>query len=698
MCRTFCLFVVIFLASPLFVQATIQDKEYRPAFVDSLKKYWSVPDSTCFYGKPIFLQCALPSRQEFARKQLRLRYRYGTKVATEVPFTERCILPRIPASAKSVEIGLVWKYPESGQVYVVRTQSIVPHQAPPEINGLNAKAVMSSSGQAQRAFNRLRDTSLVTPPNFAILIRGIKIDYAIPIDAKSDVANRLGQSIYASWRNVKPAIAPTIDYNSPETNVRVFDGSKPDRTSIWVPNATVFQLDHSTYDKHSASFRITIRVRDLPPMPPGETRALFGSVAFKMAAKLTNPHAAILVSSGTQRVAVPLAVTYGAGLTDVTSGFTLPPAPKPIPPVGARLYHRKRYDEDNPPPVGVTMWIEEYDEDETPLDSTKLVTPVCAQCSDTGRRFPVWKVCDSALQSRVYTLLTTNKSTTTTNISQPQAAPMLLCGELNRNGTYEPVFIRIGDHIFTRGAISRHLPRKVKDTLFAPITERGYGRYCFQTLPPDAQTKIRVNTIEEAVSQKLYQTTDTSRNSGYTFLHHSFSKFDNYRHAGFALFEADSAVMMRLRETITPGYPRTSTLDSAEAACSTSKRIREHIALGHYVPQSLIDSGTTGGAFPSDCEMVQRYYLAETHLVRIGRVYVIANLRSEEPEIIGIAGVVTPTRLQESDPDFIPNALNGPIMSAVFGNEQLRKFTTQEFITEVTQRCLAEDSKRLAKG
>lgn len=383
-----------------------------------------------------------------------------------------------------------------------------------------------------------------------------------------------------------------------------------------------------------------------------------------MAATLTNPRAAVQVSSGTQRVVVPIAVTYGAGLTGVPSDLTLPPAPKPVPPVGARL------------------WDEPFEENTTPLDSTKLVTPVCAQCSDTGRRFPIWKVCDSALQSRVYTLLTTNKNTTTANTSQPQALPMLVCGELKRNGAYEPVFIRVGEHIFTRGAVSRRLPWKVKDTLFAPITERGYGRYCFQTLPPDEQTKLRINTIEEAVAQKLYQTTDTLRNGGHTFVHHSFSQIDNYRHAGFALFEADSAVVMRLREAITPGYPRTSALDSAEAACSTSKRIREHIAMGRYVPQTLIDSGTTGGAFPSDCEMVKRYYITEAGLVRIGRVYVIANLRGEEPEIIGIAGIMAPVRLQQHDPDFIPNALNGPITSAVFGSEQLRKFPTQEFITK----------------
>lgn len=269
--RILCLLIAIYAVLPHFVQSAAQDKEPLPALVDSLKKYWSVPDSTCFYGKPIFLRSALPTHQKFAREQCMLRYRYGTKAANEVPFAERCILPQIPASAKSVEIALVWKHPESGQRYIVRSQTIAPRQAPPEINGLNAQAVISPSGQAQRAFNRLRDTSLAVPPNFAILVTGITIDYAIPIDAKFD-ATPLGQSVYASWRNVKPAIAPTIDYNSPETNVRVFDGSKPDRTSMWVANATTFQLDNAKYEEYSASFHITIRVRDLPPIVPFSVR------------------------------------------------------------------------------------------------------------------------------------------------------------------------------------------------------------------------------------------------------------------------------------------------------------------------------------------------------------------------------------------------------------------------------------------
>lgn len=670
---------VVLCASSLFSYQQQSLEEQPPKWFESVQRQWSFPDSVCFYGKPLCFHFPLPENSaQIPYEQLAIVYRYGKQSAKEYPFAEKLILHRVPASATSVNVALVWK-PDRGEKQTLLEREMIPRQAPPEINATAAQVAMSPQGQAKRPFDALRDKRFVPPPDFTILVKGITIDYAIPTDTKPDPALPLGRRLDATWRDVKPAFTPVIDYNSPSTVVYVYNGARLD-TVIWVASYTTFVITKVKYHASSASFLLTIHVRNLPPIPPNETRILMGSVAIKMAATLTNAKAGVSVSTGTQRVVVPLAVSYGTGLTNVPKGLSLPVPPKPAPPVGARLYHRQRYDENNPPPAGVTSWVEEYEDDKTPLDSTKLVSPVCAQCSDRERRFPVWKVCDSLLQSRVYRLLTSNHMTTST--IQPESRPMFLCGEWKRNGIYEPVFIRIGETIFTRATL-RHLPRKVQDTLFAPVTERGYGRYCFQSLPPKEQERLRTSSIEEAVSAGVYHTAiSVTSNTGYTYQYNPLSNLSNYSHAGFALFEADSACAVRFRETIIPAYPRSPLLDSAEAACKQSEAIKRRIVSEQYVPQALIDSGVEGVAFPPDCAMVRDYYVSLERLVRIGRVYIIVNMRGAEPSILGVVCIQAPTQVQQRDPDFLRNALNGAIQSGTLSNEQLRAFATQEYIVK----------------
>jgi hypothetical protein len=270
---------------------------------------------------------------------------------------------------------------------------------------------------------------------------------------------------------------------------------------------------------------------------------------------------------------------------------------------------------------------------------------------------------------------------------------MLVCGQRQRNGAYRPIFIRIGEQIFTPAAFGPIYPRKILDTLFAPITERGYGRYCFQTLPQTEQERLRTSTIEEAVSAGLYHTiTSVTSNTGYTYQYNPLSNLSNYSHAGFALFETDSACAVRFRETITPGYPRSPLLDSAEAACKQSEAIRRRIVLEQYVPQALIDSGVEAGAFPPDCALVRDYYANEEKLVRIGRVYAIVNMRGGEPSILGVVCIQSPKKSQQSDPDFLRNSLFGAISNGTLSNEQLRAFATQEYIVKNGKRTHAKGS------
>lgn len=669
-----CFFLIVLLVAALFCTSSLFSyqqqplEEKPPTWLANAQRQWSLPDSGCFYGKPLCFRFPAPEHStQIPYGQLAVIYRYGKQAAKEYPFAEKLILPRVPASVTSANVALVWKS-DGGKQRTILEREMTPRQAPPEINGTAAQVAMSPQGQAQRPFDALRDKRLVPPPDFTILVKGITIDYAIPTDTKPDPALPLGRRVDATWRDVKPALTPIIDYNSPGTVVYVYNGAQRD-TAIWVATFTAFVITKVKYHAPSASFLLTIQVRNLPPIPPNETRTLTGSVAIQMAATLTNAKAGVSVSTGTQRVVVPLTVSYGTGLTNVPKGFPLPAAPKTAPPIGTRL------------------WGEPYDDDnEVPIDSTKLAAPICDECSEEGQKFPVWKVCDTALQSRIYTLLagkTRNTTTTTVQAFTPQRSEMLVCGQRRRSGAYNSIFIRIGKRIFTPVAFGHIFPRQILDTLFAPITERGYGRYCFQTLPPTEQERLRTSTIEEAVSAGLYHTvTSVTTSTGYTYQYNPLSSLDNYVHAGFALFEADSACVVRFREAITPGYPRSPLLDSAEAACKQSEAIKRRIALAQYVPAAMIDSGVDGGAFPPDCAMVRDYYTTAESLIRIGRVYAVVNLRGREPAILGVVCTQSPTKFQRSDPDFLRNALNGAINSGTLSNEQLRAFATQEYIVK----------------
>jgi hypothetical protein len=154
-------------------------------------------------------------------------------------------------------------------------------------------------------------------------------------------------------------------------------------------------------------------------------------------------------------------------------------------------------------------------------------------------------------------------------------------------------------------------------------------------------------------------------------------KLDWYKYSNISVFEADNPTMKRLSEVLTPGLPRTQALETAEQECTNTDDIKKRISKKQQVPQSLIDEGGS----PQDCEAIKSYYTALAGLVRIGRVYVITERYQDgnEPVILGVVSIQTPTQVQAADPEYLKNSLNSPISLGVLDAADLRQFKTKEY-------------------
>jgi hypothetical protein len=154
-------------------------------------------------------------------------------------------------------------------------------------------------------------------------------------------------------------------------------------------------------------------------------------------------------------------------------------------------------------------------------------------------------------------------------------------------------------------------------------------------------------------------------------------KLDWYKYSNISVFESDGAAQKRLSESLTPGYPRTQALETAEQECTNTDDIKKRVSKKQQVPQTMIDEGGS----PQDCEAVKAYYTALAGLVRIGKVYIIAERYQDgnDPVILGVVSIQSPTQQQAADPDFLKNALNAPIGVGVLDASELRQFKTKEY-------------------
>jgi hypothetical protein len=267
-----------------------------PTSIDA-RSMRSLASMKLFYGKRLSLRSRLPAEAELPLQQFKIDYQFGSEAPSENNlYSESWVGPNIPASAKTVKVSIVWKYSMTGERVTLFTKELKPEQTSPDIDYWNSGTEL---------------TKYDAPTNtYFIAIRGIGVDYEVPLDADNSDANA-SKSIKATLADVKAEPA-SLDYNAGEFVLKVYRDNEPVKESSWTPNPSTFKIVKGGYDSARGAFPITIAISGLPP----SGTELRGSIAIRAQAMLVNRKAGIHSLSYSPPCIVPLTLPINTHLTE----------------------------------------------------------------------------------------------------------------------------------------------------------------------------------------------------------------------------------------------------------------------------------------------------------------------------------------------------------------------------------------------
>jgi len=237
------------------------------------KSMYSLSGSKLFFGKRLWLRSRLLAEAELPLQQFKIDYQFGSEAPSENnPYSESWSGPFIPASAKTVKFSIVWVYPMTGERVPLFAREIQPEQMPPDIYCSNSIAELIRYD---------------APTNtYFVAIRGIGVDFEVSLDANNSDMNA-SRSIKARLSDVKATEPASLDYNLPETFVRVYRDDTPVPESSWTANPNTFKIVKGDFDSASGAFPITIAVSGLPSFGT----QLRGTISIKAGATIVNQKA-----------------------------------------------------------------------------------------------------------------------------------------------------------------------------------------------------------------------------------------------------------------------------------------------------------------------------------------------------------------------------------------------------------------------
>jgi hypothetical protein len=592
-----------------------------------------------YYGKRFSIRSQLPAEAQLPLQQFKIDYQLGNepKVLDNV-YSESWVGPNIPASAKKVTYAIVWVYPLTGERVPLFSAEVRPEQTPPDItsNGATAEYRLPQTDQTQ-----IPPQGTTQNTTFDIVIKGIDVDFEVPIDADNSTPNS-SKSIRATLNDVE-AEEVTIDYRSPETMLRIYNGYEIDKSTQWTPTDTTLRIVKGQFDFTTGGFSIVIRAK-LPNIIPNEYRILRGTVALNVKAKILNRRAGVSAVSSSPQPVVTITIPYMtptplASTSASTGGAALPET---------ETEHEQTDAADN-----------------SSKGDALRAGALCQDCtSDAARRNPVWSVTSTALREQLQRFMLALGRKLPPESLTP-TADVIVQGEAKMNGKYSLVAIRIGNDVATRLDIQNTMPLGWRDILAVPINSYGERGYAFEVLPASVQEQQRLQIAELAIQSGAY----SGKSTLYNVAQYSF--------AGYAIYEVDAAVARRLRETFTPGLPRSAGLEAAEQECTNTDDIKKRISKKQLVPTAMIDEGGS----PQDCELVLSYYTQLASLTRIGSAYLVVNERTASPKIVGLVSTiaVSETTRELLGRDIHSNLLFSPLSVGVLDSADLAAFPTYEY-------------------
>ncbi len=446
-----------------------------------------------YYGKRLSIRSKLIPEAELPLQQFKIDYQLGSEKANiDNPYAESWVGPNIPATAKTVQIAVVWVYPPTGERVPLFSRTITPEQVPPDVTYTPTSEIRTGTLNSQTR-------SLV------FIVKGISVDYNVPIDADNRDSNA-SKSLKATLNDIE-VDSTTIDYTSTDTYVRIYKGDEPDPDSQWLPNAATFRVQKSSLDGGRGAVSFSILVKELPPIPANETRFLKGIFSFKPTIKINNRKAGVSASAISQPcfvlINIPFRLASTASVEDA----------------------QQRNEAQNSPMVSANF--------------TARLQELCAGCSNVAAQYPFWRITTPTLREKVQAYLFDIGRRLPLSVSGT-TTPLVVNCENKGNGIFSLISLRIGDVLVTKQKIDYTLNIALKDILERPITPEGTAAYQYDVLSVKEQEQEREQTRNIALKAGDYE--------GKAALQH----LEYYIHAGYAVFEADSAVIQRLNESNTP--------------------------------------------------------------------------------------------------------------------------------------------------
>ena len=619
-----------------------------PAMLDDMSMKMA-NDSKFFYGYPIRLWSRLHPEAALPIQQFVIDYRLGNQTPQQgKPYSENWNGPCIPASAKVVRLAVLWLYPPTGERVPLFEKEYYPEQTPPSLEKSQAKVELvsdtvkkiityqatSSSPEQSINLTSLRNEGIL------LVLKGIRINYDVPMDA--DNSNpAMSKPRNATLGDIDPYYGTTFGEENPDeiiyedtpmidyehSELKIYNGNELDQTAAWKLLPSTLGLVHDGIDYNNSALQIYFLAR-LPNTMFGETRVLKGTLVAKVGARIDNRKAGVS-GKRVESISIPISLTY--------------------------TFPKSQYRD---------SLIKQNDiQAVQKLSKQTILEPLCASCSGSALNYPLWRVTSSVLREEVQSLLIKAGRKLP---FEPLGAevPLIVGGFAKYNRKYELYALRFGEELLTRRELDETMLQALNDILSAPISKKGGKNYFYDTLSAQEQVQEYRLIQSRAVQSGKYEGKSVLRS------------LNNYLHAGYAIFEADSLVVERLSEVFTPGLPRTKGLEQAEKECTETANIKERIRLGKPVPRSLIDEGVS----PQDCEVVKNYYIAQAGLVRIGRAYIVADMRSTEPRIIGIVSTQSPNALWKGDSNtFIIESLKYPFNTGTLDHKEMQEFKTVEY-------------------
>jgi hypothetical protein len=264
-----------------------------------------------YYGKPLSLRAKLsPELQDFyasGTENFRIRYQFGVENPHTTRFSPNIWQgPNIPAFAKKMSMEILWVDTVSNYSTALFSRDVTPEQTPPDVLCDNASA---ESDDAEVLKKTPTSKKAVVPKNFQITIKGVAVDYEVPIDADNKDA-KTSRSVRATPSDIEVDAPAAIDFTSPDTKLTIFNGEEPDPKAAWNATATNFSIIKGDFDPKTGTFPITIQVSNLPPKPPAETRSLRGTITFKTDVKIVNRIAGVSAKSNSAPCVVTVNIPY----------------------------------------------------------------------------------------------------------------------------------------------------------------------------------------------------------------------------------------------------------------------------------------------------------------------------------------------------------------------------------------------------